>query len=71
MLFGVKGMINGEMFIALTGLGALVRLYGGRFEADKLLAVLVVIAGVALLCSWLVDAAVAGRGAPRSNEGTD
>ena len=58
VLFGVKGMINGETFIALTGLGALVRLYGGRFEADKLLAILVVIAGVALLCSWLVDAAV-------------
>ena len=58
VLFGVKGMINGETFIALTGLGALVRLYGGRFEADKLLAILVVIAGVALMCSWLVDAAV-------------
>jgi NitT/TauT family transport system permease protein len=44
----VKGMINGEMFIALTGLGAMIRTYGGRFEADRVLGVLLVIVTLAV-----------------------
>ncbi|MEQ1758419.1 MAG: ABC transporter permease [Vicinamibacterales bacterium] len=48
MAMAVKGMINGEMLIASTGLGALVRVYGSRFEIDKVLAILLVIAIVAL-----------------------
>jgi ABC-type nitrate/sulfonate/bicarbonate transport system permease component len=43
------------MFIAWTGLGALVRTYGTRFEADKVLAIVAVIAAVALACGALVD----------------
>jgi NitT/TauT family transport system permease protein len=54
-LLAVKGMINGEMFIAWTGLGALVRTYGTRFEADKVLAIVAVIAAVALACGALID----------------
>ena len=30
----VKGMINGEMFIAIVGLGAVVTSAGKRFDAD-------------------------------------
>jgi NitT/TauT family transport system permease protein len=52
----VKGMINGEMFIALTGLGALIRTYGGRFEADKVLGVLLVIVALAVAAVGLVQA---------------
>jgi NitT/TauT family transport system permease protein len=51
----VKGMINGEMFIALTGLGAMIRTYGGRFEADKVLGVLLVIVTVAATAVGLVQ----------------
>jgi NitT/TauT family transport system permease protein len=45
----VKGMINGEMFIAYSGLGALLRLYGGRFDADRLWGLLLVVVGSAIL----------------------
>ncbi len=39
----VKGMINGEMFIAAVGLGALVTAAGNRFDATTVLAVLILI----------------------------
>jgi ABC-type nitrate/sulfonate/bicarbonate transport system permease component len=51
---GVKGMITGEMFIALFGLGALLRKYGGRFDSARVFAILLVVIGVALLCSFAV-----------------
>lgn len=54
-LLAVKGMINGEMFIAFTGLGALVRTHGGRFEADRVFAVLLVVVAVALACALAID----------------
>ncbi len=50
----VKGMINGEMFIALFGLGALLRKYGSRFDAERVFAVLLVVVAVALVCTSLV-----------------
>lgn len=53
----VKGMINGEMFIALFGLGGLLRTYGNRFEAEKVFAILLVIIVVALACTFLVQTA--------------
>lgn len=52
----VKGMINGEMFIALFGLGALLRTYGNRFDAEKVFAILLVVIAVALVCSSMVQA---------------
>ncbi len=52
----VKGMINGEAFIALVGLGALVATYGGQFAADKVLALLIVIVGLAVIVAALVQA---------------
>jgi NitT/TauT family transport system permease protein len=44
----VKGMINGEMFVAVVGLGAVVMNQGKRFDAAGVLAVLLVIVIVSL-----------------------
>jgi NitT/TauT family transport system permease protein len=52
----VRGMINGEMYIALFGLGALLRRYGGQFNAEKVFAILLVVVLVALACSALFRA---------------
>jgi ABC-type nitrate/sulfonate/bicarbonate transport system permease component len=51
----VKGMINGEMFIAAVGLGALVMDAGRRFDAESILAVLLVIIAVAVVTMQLVQ----------------
>jgi ABC-type nitrate/sulfonate/bicarbonate transport system permease component len=51
----VKGMINGEMFIAAVGLGALVMDAGRRFDAETILAVLLVIIVVAVATMQLVQ----------------
>ena len=51
---GVKGMITGEMFIALFGLGALLRKYGSRFDSARVFAILLVVISTALLCSFAV-----------------
>ncbi len=51
----VKGMINGELFIALVGLGARVRIYGGQFDVEKVLALLVTIIVVALAATSVVQ----------------
>lgn len=50
----VKGMLNGEMFIAIVGLGKLVKDGSGRFDASLVLAVLVVIIVVAFIAIWVV-----------------
>ena len=50
----VKGMIRGEMFITLFGLGALLRKYGGRFDSERVFAILLVVIGVALICTSAV-----------------
>lgn len=52
----VKGMINGEMFIVVFGLGGLLRTYGSRFDAEKVFAILLVVVGVALACTAAVQA---------------
>ncbi|MEQ4714915.1 ABC transporter permease subunit [Nonomuraea sp. B19D2] len=52
----VTGMINGEMFIAVVGLGRIVTQAGGRFDGASVLAVLVVIIVVALGAVALVQA---------------
>jgi NitT/TauT family transport system permease protein len=44
----VKGMVNGEMFIATVGLGAIVSQAGDRFDAETVLAVLVLLVLVSL-----------------------
>ncbi|MFI6501654.1 ABC transporter permease [Nonomuraea typhae] len=52
----VTGMINGEMFIAVVGLGHLVTEAGGRFDSAGVLAVLLVVIAVALSAVGLVQA---------------
>ena len=51
----VKGMINGEMFIVAVGLGGVAKSEGQRFNAEGVLAVLLVIVIVALVMSKLVQ----------------
>lgn len=45
----VKGMINGEMFIAIVGLGSVVKKAGIRFDSEAVLAVLILIIVVAMV----------------------
>jgi NitT/TauT family transport system permease protein len=52
----VKGMINGEMLIAMVGLGALAQRYGSQFEAPKVFAIAMVVLIIALVCNWIVQA---------------
>jgi NitT/TauT family transport system permease protein len=52
----VRGMINGEMYIAIFGLGGLLRTYGNRFDAEKVFAILLIVIVVALICSAIVQA---------------
>lgn len=52
----VRGMINGEQFIALVGLGALVRTYGNRFDATRVLALILVIIVIVMILNWFVTA---------------
>jgi NitT/TauT family transport system permease protein len=51
----IKGMVNGEMFIALIGLGALIKRYGSQFRVDYVLGILLVIVIVALILSNLIQ----------------
>jgi NitT/TauT family transport system permease protein len=51
----VKGMINGEMFIAFVGLGGVVQKYGSQFDASRVLAITLVILAVAVLMGGLVQ----------------
>jgi NitT/TauT family transport system permease protein len=54
----VKGMINGEMFIAVVGLGRLIVSSGRQLDVATVLAVLIVVVAVALVLMrivWLVE----------------
>jgi NitT/TauT family transport system permease protein len=51
----VKGMINGEMFIAVVGLGSIVMAAGRQLDAESVLAVLIVIVLVAFAAVWVVQ----------------
>lgn len=65
----VKGMVNGEMFIAVVGLGAVVTAAGRRFDATSVLAVLIVmivVAFVLIKAVQLVDARLTGWLPPTS-----
>jgi NitT/TauT family transport system permease protein len=55
MVRAVKGMVSGEMLVAVSGLGALVRIYGSRFDAEHALAVLLVVMVVALGGASLIE----------------
>jgi NitT/TauT family transport system permease protein len=51
----VKGMISGEMLIAVFGLGGLLTTYASRFDAENVFAILLIVISVALLCSFVVQ----------------
>jgi NitT/TauT family transport system permease protein len=51
----VKGMINGEMFIAVVGLGGVVMAAGRNFDAPTVLAVMMIIILVAFALVWIVE----------------
>lgn len=51
---GVKGMIKGEMFIAVFGMGALLRKYGSRFDSEKVFAILLILICVVLVSTFIV-----------------
>jgi NitT/TauT family transport system permease protein len=57
MARAVKGMVSGEMLVALTGLGAALRTHGNRFDAEGVLAVLLLIVVVALAATGAVRVA--------------
>ena len=48
---GVRAMIKGDMLIAVVGIGALLRKYGGRFDAASVLGLLLAIIALALACT--------------------
>ena len=52
---GVKGLINGEVLIAVVGLGALVTTYGNAFSMDRLYAIIFFLIVLALITVRLVD----------------
>ncbi|MFT4028900.1 MAG: ABC transporter permease subunit [Protaetiibacter sp.] len=66
---GVKGLINGEVLIAIVGLGGLVKTYGTAFSMDKLYAVILFIVLLALLTVGLAD--LLGRLVLRHNRGVE
>lgn len=51
----VRAMINGEMLTVVIGLGALQRIYGARFDAASVYALLLVIVGIALICTFTIQ----------------
>lgn len=51
----VRAMINGEMLTVVIGLGALQRTYGARFDAASVYALLLVIVGIALICTLTIQ----------------
>jgi NitT/TauT family transport system permease protein len=50
----LKGMINGEQFIAVFGLGGLVQRFGSQFDSVSVFAILLVIVVIALALDWIV-----------------
>jgi ABC-type nitrate/sulfonate/bicarbonate transport system permease component len=52
----VKGMLNGEMFIAIVGLGKLVMDGSRQFDSSLVLSILIVIIVIAFIAVWLVQA---------------
>lgn len=52
---GVKGVITGEVIIAVVGMGALVKQYGTAFSIDRLYAIVFVLIALAMVTVWIVD----------------
>lgn len=52
---GVKGLINGEVLIAIVGLGGLIKQYGTVFSMDQLYAVILLVIAYAVIAVGLVS----------------
>lgn len=52
---GVKGLINGEVLVAVVGLGALVEQYGTPFSMERLYAIIFFLVALALVLVHLVE----------------
>lgn len=52
---GVKGLINGEVLVAVVGLGALVNQYGTPFSMERLWAIIFFLVALALVIVKLVE----------------
>ena len=52
----VKGMVNGEMFIAIVGIGGALVRSGQLFDADSVLAIMLFLIVIAFGVVWLVTA---------------
>jgi NitT/TauT family transport system permease protein len=52
---GVKGLITGEVLVAIAGLGGLVQRYGTVFSMDRLYALIFFLAAFSLTAVWLVE----------------
>jgi ABC-type nitrate/sulfonate/bicarbonate transport system permease component len=50
----VRAMVTAEMLIAVFGIGALLRTYGGRFDTERLMAVLLAVVSLSLICSLAI-----------------
>lgn len=48
-------MINGEMFVAVVGLGGVVMTAGRNFDAETVLAVMMLVVVLAFVVVWLVE----------------
>jgi NitT/TauT family transport system permease protein len=53
----VRALINAEMLVGPTGLGALLRQYGSRFDAESVYGILVVLVALALAATYTVHLA--------------
>jgi len=51
----VKGMINGELFVALVGLGAMAQKFSSAFDAKDVLAIVLLVMIVAVFAVELVQ----------------
>jgi NitT/TauT family transport system permease protein len=52
---GVKGVVNGEVLIAVVGLGGLVKQYGNAFSMDGLYAIVIYLVIFAMILLTVVD----------------
>jgi NitT/TauT family transport system permease protein len=51
----VKGMIIGELFVTVVGLGAIERRFASSFDAEGVWAIAVVVIALAVVLMWLVE----------------
>lgn len=51
----IKGMVVAELLFAATGLGGLVMHYSSRFQTDRIMVVVIVVAIMGVVLGWLIQ----------------